>query len=148
VLTDDLEVYERIQRGSRPGAADWAYVGRGFGRDVGEPGGSAARPARARSSSARRCAPGCDYMIASMNVEQFLYHEARLLDTQQLEEWLELFTDDATYWVPLEAEQKDPSRPARSSTTTAPARAAGEAGAPPARARRSRLPAPCTRSAT
>ena len=48
-----------------------------------------------------------DYMSA-MNVEQFLYHEARLLDTQQLEAWLELFTDDATYWVPLERDQKDP----------------------------------------
>lgn len=43
-----------------------------------------------------------------MNVEQFLYHEARLLDTGQLEAWLELFTDDATYWVPLERDQKDP----------------------------------------
>ncbi|OGA66494.1 MAG: hypothetical protein A3G81_02250 [Betaproteobacteria bacterium RIFCSPLOWO2_12_FULL_65_14] len=42
-----------------------------------------------------------------MNVEQFLYHEARLLDTQQLEAWLELFTDDAVYWVPLEANQRD-----------------------------------------
>jgi benzoate/toluate 1,2-dioxygenase beta subunit len=43
-----------------------------------------------------------------MSVEQFLYHEARLLDTQQLEAWLELFTEDATYWVPLERNQKDP----------------------------------------
>jgi len=43
-----------------------------------------------------------------VNVEQFLYHEARLLDTQQLEAWLELFTQDATYWVPLERDQKDP----------------------------------------
>ena len=43
-----------------------------------------------------------------MNAEQFLYHEARLLDTQRYEEWLELFTDDATYWVPLEHNQKDP----------------------------------------
>jgi benzoate/toluate 1,2-dioxygenase subunit beta len=42
-----------------------------------------------------------------MNVSQFLYHEARLLDTQQYEAWLELFTDDATYWVPLERDQKD-----------------------------------------
>jgi 3-phenylpropionate/cinnamic acid dioxygenase small subunit len=41
-------------------------------------------------------------------VEQFLYHEARLLDTQQLEAWLELFTEDATYWVPLEKNQADP----------------------------------------
>jgi 3-phenylpropionate/cinnamic acid dioxygenase small subunit len=37
-----------------------------------------------------------------MNVEEFLYHEARLLDTQQLEAWLDLFTEDATYWLPLE----------------------------------------------
>ena len=43
-----------------------------------------------------------------MSPEQFLFHEARLLDTQQYEEWLELFTHDATYWVPLEQGQKDP----------------------------------------
>ena len=43
-----------------------------------------------------------------MNVEQFLYHEARLLDTGQYEAWLELFTDDATYWLPLERDQNDP----------------------------------------
>ncbi len=43
-----------------------------------------------------------------MNVDQFLYHEARLLDTGELEQWLALFTEDATYWVPLERGQKDP----------------------------------------
>ncbi len=43
-----------------------------------------------------------------MKVEDFLYHEARLLDTQRYEEWLELFTEDATYWVPLEHNQADP----------------------------------------
>ena len=43
-----------------------------------------------------------------MNAAEFLYHEARLLDTQRYEEWLALFTDDATYWVPLEQNQKDP----------------------------------------
>ena len=43
-----------------------------------------------------------------MNPEQFLYHEARLLDTQRYEEWLELFTADATYWVPLEKDQPNP----------------------------------------
>ncbi len=42
-----------------------------------------------------------------MNVAEFLYHEARLLDTGQLEAWLELFTEDATYWLPLERDQKD-----------------------------------------
>jgi len=40
--------------------------------------------------------------------EQFLFHEARLLDTQRYEEWLELFAEDATYWVPLEQGQQDP----------------------------------------
>ncbi|HYX64982.1 MAG TPA: aromatic-ring-hydroxylating dioxygenase subunit beta [Burkholderiales bacterium] len=43
-----------------------------------------------------------------MTPEQFLFHEARLLDSQRYEEWLELFTEDATYWVPLEQGQKDP----------------------------------------
>ena len=43
-----------------------------------------------------------------MTPEQFLYHEARLLDTQQYEAWLDLFTADATYWVPLEQGQQDP----------------------------------------
>ena len=43
-----------------------------------------------------------------MTPEQFLFHEARLLDTQRYEEWLQLFTDDATYWVPLEQNQRDP----------------------------------------
>ena len=43
-----------------------------------------------------------------MSPEQFLYHEARLLDAQRYEQWLELFTEDATYWVPLEQGQKDP----------------------------------------
>jgi len=36
VLTDDLEVYERIQHGLSSGAVDWVYIGRGFGNDVQE----------------------------------------------------------------------------------------------------------------
>jgi phenylpropionate dioxygenase-like ring-hydroxylating dioxygenase large terminal subunit len=40
VLTDDLEVYERIQRGFSSGAVEWAYIGRGHGRDVSEPDGT------------------------------------------------------------------------------------------------------------
>ena len=40
VLTDDLEVYERVQRGFTSGAVEWAYVGRGHGRDVEEPDGT------------------------------------------------------------------------------------------------------------
>ncbi len=43
-----------------------------------------------------------------MTPEQFLYHEARLLDEHRYEDWLALFTPDATYWLPLEAGQQDP----------------------------------------
>ena len=43
-----------------------------------------------------------------MTPEQFLYHEARLLDAHRYEDWLALFSADATYWLPLEAAQKDP----------------------------------------
>jgi p-cumate 2,3-dioxygenase subunit beta len=35
-----------------------------------------------------------------IEVEQFLYREARLLDSWQLEQWAELFTEDALYLIP------------------------------------------------
>lgn len=38
VLTDDLEVYERIQHGLSSGAVEWVHVGRGHGRDIAEQG--------------------------------------------------------------------------------------------------------------
>lgn len=41
-------------------------------------------------------------------IEQLLYHEAWLLDQGRLDEWLDLYTDDATYWIPLQANQSDP----------------------------------------
>ncbi len=34
------------------------------------------------------------------SVEQFLYREVRLLSELRYEEWLDLFTDDARYWMP------------------------------------------------
>jgi ethylbenzene dioxygenase subunit beta len=41
-------------------------------------------------------------------VEQFLFHEARLLDESRGDEWLKLFTADGTYWAPLTHDQEDP----------------------------------------
>jgi hypothetical protein len=38
VLTDDLEVYERLQRGLSSAAVEWVFIGRGQGRDVDVPG--------------------------------------------------------------------------------------------------------------
>ena len=34
--------------------------------------------------------------------EQALFHEARLLDERRYRAWLERFTDDCVYWVPLD----------------------------------------------
>lgn len=38
----------------------------------------------------------------------FVLCEARMIDQQRFEEWLELYTDDAYYWMPLEWGQTDP----------------------------------------
>ena len=38
----------------------------------------------------------------------FVYAEARLLDEQRFDEWLDLYTDDARYWMPLAPSQQDP----------------------------------------
>jgi 3-phenylpropionate/cinnamic acid dioxygenase small subunit len=40
--------------------------------------------------------------------EAFLIHEARLLDEGCFDDWLALFTPDARYWVPSQADQSDP----------------------------------------
>jgi p-cumate 2,3-dioxygenase beta subunit len=38
--------------------------------------------------------------LSRQEVEDFLFHEAALLDAWRLSEWLALFTEDATYSVP------------------------------------------------
>jgi 3-phenylpropionate/cinnamic acid dioxygenase small subunit len=40
--------------------------------------------------------------------EDFLVHEATLLDEARFDDWLALFTDDAFYWVPSEPNQTSP----------------------------------------
>jgi biphenyl 2,3-dioxygenase beta subunit len=46
-------------------------------------------------------APALARILLQWEVEQFLYHEAELLDSRQFDQWLELFTDDLHYWMPL-----------------------------------------------
>ena len=41
-------------------------------------------------------------------IEDFLIHEAQLLDDREFERWRDLFADDGRYWVPLKPEQKSP----------------------------------------
>ena len=38
----------------------------------------------------------------------FIYAEARILDEGRYDEWLELWLDDAHYWMPLDYKQDDP----------------------------------------
>ncbi len=40
--------------------------------------------------------------------EQFLFHEARLLDEARWDDWLALFADDGWYWLPAHPGQTDP----------------------------------------
>lgn len=40
--------------------------------------------------------------IPRAEAEHLLLHEARLLDDLKLEEWLQLFTADGLYWVPID----------------------------------------------
>ncbi len=43
-------------------------------------------------------------------IARFLYHEARLMDAHRYDEWLALWEDDATYWVPCNDDDIDPTR--------------------------------------
>ena len=46
-------------------------------------------------------APDLTRLLLKQEVEEFLYQEAELLDERRYEEWLELFTDDVHYWMPM-----------------------------------------------
>lgn len=44
------------------------------------------------------------------DAEEFLFTEARLLDSNQLDDWLELTAEDFRYWIPVNEIDSDPSR--------------------------------------
>ena len=46
--------------------------------------------------------------FARSTVEEFLIHEAALLDERRFEEWRDLFDEDGYYWVPLRPDQQSP----------------------------------------
>jgi benzoate/toluate 1,2-dioxygenase subunit beta len=48
--------------------------------------------------------------LSRSRVEDFLFHEARLLDENRLQDWLALFSDDGLYWIPNNRDQADPNR--------------------------------------
>ena len=45
--------------------------------------------------------PDLARLLLKADVEDFLYHEADLLDERRYDDWLALFTDDARYWMPM-----------------------------------------------
>lgn len=45
-------------------------------------------------------------LLLTREVEQFLYQEAELLDERRYEEWLDMFTEDARYFMPMKRNVK------------------------------------------
>lgn len=52
--------------------------------------------------------PDLDSLLLVREIEEFLYHEARLLDGRDFQGWVDLFADDGIYWVPMREGQEDP----------------------------------------
>lgn len=46
--------------------------------------------------------------FTDQDIIDFVYAEARMLDEQRFEDWLNLFTEDGHYWMPLAHDQTDP----------------------------------------
>lgn len=42
------------------------------------------------------------------DIEQLLYTEASFLDKADLDSWMNLYTEDGTYWMPVKPDQQDP----------------------------------------
>jgi benzoate/toluate 1,2-dioxygenase beta subunit len=55
-------------------------------------------------ASPRPAALGADRAV----FEEFLFEEARLLDARRFRDWMGLFTEDGTYWVPAARDQTSP----------------------------------------
>jgi benzoate/toluate 1,2-dioxygenase beta subunit len=49
-----------------------------------------------------------DDPVLARELEQFLFHEAALLDDGKFEDWLALFAEDGRYWVPGQPGAIDP----------------------------------------
>jgi 3-phenylpropionate/cinnamic acid dioxygenase small subunit len=57
-------------------------------------------------AAATRPNPAC--AVDRAVFETFLFEEARLLDTRRFRDWMALFAEDGTYWVPATADQQSP----------------------------------------
>jgi benzoate/toluate 1,2-dioxygenase beta subunit len=74
----------------------------------GKPRPRIAAPSARRATPLRGRRPRAAASLALHRCEQFLLHEARLLDEAKFDDWLALFTPDGWYWVPSEPGQANP----------------------------------------
>ena len=44
---------------------------------------------------------GIARLLLKNEIEEFLYHEAELMDERRFSEWLDLLSDDLRYWMPM-----------------------------------------------
>jgi 3-phenylpropionate/cinnamic acid dioxygenase small subunit len=58
--------------------------------------------------AAKRNAPPISAPVTRAEMEEFLMQECQLLDERRFREWMGLFAEDGTYWVPAAADQKSP----------------------------------------
>jgi benzoate/toluate 1,2-dioxygenase beta subunit len=59
-------------------------------------------------SDVRKLMTNIDDLILIREIEEFLFHEACLLDGRDFQAWADLFADDGIYWVPMREGQQDP----------------------------------------
>lgn len=48
--------------------------------------------------------------IDRAHIENVLYQEARFMDEHRYDDWLQMWTDDAMYWVPCNRDDIDPTK--------------------------------------
>lgn len=63
-----------------------------------------AAPQAVRAPARPKAPPSTDLL---REVEQFLYRQADLLDGKFWQDWIDLFTDDGHYWMPVGPDQTD-----------------------------------------
>jgi len=51
-----------------------------------------------------------DTVDLQRDVEQFLFREARLMDSNDYKSWLQLWADEGMYWIPCNADDADPHK--------------------------------------
>jgi 3-phenylpropionate/cinnamic acid dioxygenase small subunit len=91
------------------GAEEWVFHTnvRDFAEEPGSSGAPRAEPVRAAGTPTWPVSsPALERLILKDEVEQFLYHEAALMDERRYEEWVRLMADDVHYFMPIRSNVK------------------------------------------